>query len=108
MRLTSTEIRHGGSMLGKPLGEREREAMGYVVAGMTNEEIGDVLGVSKHTAHDYIERACRKLGARNRTAAAVMAIGHGVVEMPAWAKPQQPAFVIERGYLLAGGKGGAA
>lgn len=52
------------------LSPRERDCMGFVTEGKTDWEISVILGLSQHTAHEYVESARRKLGGRTRAGAA--------------------------------------
>lgn len=57
---------------------REKEVLKLVAAGMTSQVIADRLNLSKRTADFHIEEATTKLGAENRTDAAVKAIVLGL------------------------------
>ncbi len=50
----------------KGLTEREREVLIWVIQGKTNGEIGNILGISIHTASKHIEHVFRKLGVHSR------------------------------------------
>ena len=63
---------------GANLTSREKEVLKLVAAGMTSQVIADRLKLSKRTADFHIEEATNKLGAENRTAAAVKAIVLGL------------------------------
>jgi DNA-binding CsgD family transcriptional regulator len=54
------------------LSEREREVLALVAAGLANEEIADALVVTASTVKNHLARIMAKLGARNRTHAAVI------------------------------------
>jgi LuxR family quorum-sensing system transcriptional regulator SolR len=60
------------------LSGREKEVLKLVAAGMTSQVIADRLHLSKRTADFHIEEATNKLGAENRTDAAVKAIVLGL------------------------------
>jgi DNA-binding CsgD family transcriptional regulator len=49
---------------------REREVLGWIAAGKTDRDIGDILGISPRTVHKHLQRIYEKLGVENRTAAA--------------------------------------
>jgi LuxR family transcriptional regulator len=53
---------------------REKEVLKLVASGMTSQDIADRLHVAKRTADFHIEEATKKLGAENRTDAAVKTI----------------------------------
>ena len=57
----------------EPLSEREIEVLRLVTAGLSNREIALKLVISPGTAKTHIHNLCGKLGARNRTEAAMKA-----------------------------------
>ena len=57
-------INHKGLDL---LSARERQVVQYLAAGMTNREIAESLGLSRHTVKNYLFRIFDKLGASSRT-----------------------------------------
>ena len=59
---------------------REIECLAMVAEGLSDREIGERLGIAGTTAHEHVERAKRKLGARTRAAAAALAVSLGIVE----------------------------
>jgi DNA-binding NarL/FixJ family response regulator len=65
------------------LTEREREVMGLVAAGLSNEEIAEKLVVSPFTAKTHVSRAMVKLHARDRAQLVVLAYESGLVR-PGW------------------------
>jgi two-component system nitrate/nitrite response regulator NarL len=64
------------------LTHRERETLSLLVDGMSNKQIARSLGVSPHGAKRLVGSVLMKLGAPNRTAAAVNAIKAGLIEAP--------------------------
>lgn len=46
---------------------RERETMGYLLTGKSEKEIADLMGVSKHTAHQYVSSIYRNLQVSGRS-----------------------------------------
>ncbi|WPN60535.1 response regulator transcription factor [Pseudomonas sp. P9_31] len=58
---------------------RERQVLGLVANGMSNREIGEELGITTGTAKAHVERVIGKLGAADRTQAAVRGIALGLV-----------------------------
>lgn len=63
----------------KDLTAREREILGLIVKGLRNREIAEVLGTSEGTVRIHVSHILDKLGATDRTEAAVIAIERGIV-----------------------------
>jgi DNA-binding NarL/FixJ family response regulator len=61
------------------LTEREREVLGLIGEGLSNEEIAGRLVVSPATARTHVSRAMVKLGARDRAQLVVIAYQSGLV-----------------------------
>ena len=61
------------------LTEREREVVGLVARGLTNDEIAADLVLSPATARTHVSRAMVKLGARDRAQLVVFAYQSGLV-----------------------------
>jgi DNA-binding CsgD family transcriptional regulator len=61
--------------------QREAEVLRLVALGLTNEQVGNVLGISWRTVKAHLYSAYRKLGARNRTHAVVLATFPELVEV---------------------------
>jgi DNA-binding NarL/FixJ family response regulator len=59
---------------------REREVLTKVAEGLTHKEIGRALKISPGTVKIHVERIIAKLGAGDRTQAAVMAVRGGLVQ----------------------------
>nr|WP_305145038.1 helix-turn-helix transcriptional regulator [Anaerotignum propionicum] len=53
--------------------ERQKEVLDLVVQGMTNEEIGDTIGMSAGRARNIVAELISKFMVKNRTQLAVMA-----------------------------------
>jgi DNA-binding NarL/FixJ family response regulator len=62
---------------------REFEVMTLAARGLASAEISMRLGISSKTVDTYAERACRKLGAKNRTTAVLRAIELGLISVGA-------------------------
>jgi len=59
---------------------REMDILRLMVEGLTNQAIGDVLGLSAGTIKGYVQTVMHKLGTTDRTQAAVKAIRMGLVK----------------------------
>ncbi len=58
---------------------REKQVLALMAEGLSNEEIADRLVISQATARHHVSACIRKLGAANRTDAAVIAVKHKLV-----------------------------
>ena len=56
-----------------PLTDREKEVLGLVANGATNNEISEALCISPHTVKSHVIHIFNKLGVNDRTQAAVLA-----------------------------------
>ncbi len=63
------------------LSAREREVLGWLVHGKSNAEIATILGLSSHTVDTLVRRLYEKLDCNDRTTAAVMAVGAGLISV---------------------------
>jgi DNA-binding CsgD family transcriptional regulator len=61
------------------LTDREREMLGWVATGRSNQEIAEELFLSPATVRTHISRAMGKLGARDRAQLVVFAVRAGLV-----------------------------
>ena len=66
-------IRQPDDGLAEPLSEREREILRLMAQGLTNREIADRLSLAQGTVKNYVTTILQKLGARDRTQAALRA-----------------------------------
>ena len=64
--------------VGADLTPREREVFALLAAGMSNQEIADKLTLAVGTVRLYVSSILAKLGAPNRTSAAIIALKHGL------------------------------
>ncbi len=62
------------------LSRRERQALSLVAKGLDDEAIASVLGVTKISAHVYVERAKRRIGARTRAQAVALAMTNDLID----------------------------
>ncbi|MEV6413482.1 response regulator transcription factor [Kribbella sp. NPDC051718] len=69
------------------LTDREREVVGLVALGLSNEEIADQLVLSPLTAKTHVNRAMMKLDARDRAQLVVIAYRSGLVRSGAVDQP---------------------
>ena len=60
-----------------PLTARQLECLRWVMDGKSDWEIGEILGISEHTAHNHVEAAKRTLEVGTRIQASVHAWRHG-------------------------------
>ena len=74
-----TERNASGAVPTENLTPRERQVLTLVANGMSNRKIGENLGITTGTAKAHVERVIGKLGAADRTQAAVRGIALGLV-----------------------------
>ena len=60
---------------------REAEVLEQMSGGYSNREIGERLGVSRHTAKFHVHSILEKLGAETRTEAVMLAARGGLLEL---------------------------
>jgi DNA-binding NarL/FixJ family response regulator len=66
-------IRGAEAGLAEPLSEREREVLALLARGLTNREIANQLHLAEGTVKNYVTNILGKIGARDRTQAALRA-----------------------------------
>jgi len=76
------------------LTEREREIVGWVATGLSNDDIAKALVVSPATVRTHVSRALIKLGARDRAQLVVFADQSGI-PVPTLVRPQHPWSYVE-------------
>ena len=74
-----TQVEEPNPLLQK-LTQREQEVLGFIVQGLTNKEIATQLYLSPDTVKNHVVHIMEKLGAQDRTQAAVFAIRNGLVK----------------------------
>ena len=79
-----------GSSERRFLTPREREVLEHAALGMSNRQIGDALHIAEQTVKNHLGSAMRKLSLHDRTHAVVLAIGEGLIGMPARAVINRP------------------
>jgi len=60
---------------------REHEVLRLISQGLSNDEIGQQLGIATQTVKNHVVNILAKLGVRNRVSAVVIAIQQGVVDV---------------------------
>jgi two-component system NarL family response regulator len=66
-------------MNGPVLTAREREVLEHVARGMSNKEIGTALGMGEETVKAHLKHVFAKLGVKDRTEAALIALQRGLI-----------------------------
>ncbi|MEU9762320.1 response regulator [Streptomyces sp. NPDC001834] len=74
------------------LTRRERDVVGLVALGLSNDEIAERLFVSPLTAKTHVNRAMTKLAARDRAQLVVIAYQCGLVSPTTESGPSQPSM----------------
>jgi DNA-binding CsgD family transcriptional regulator len=59
---------------------REVEVLGLIARGASNRDVAEQLGITVKTAGTHIERIYTKIGASTRSAAALFAMQHGLLD----------------------------
>lgn len=70
-----------GIKIKKHLTDRELEVLQYVIKGMTNKEIAEILSITDHTVKAHIASVIRKLGVKNRLDVALVAVTEGITNL---------------------------
>ncbi len=73
--------RHGFAIPPAGLTDREIAAIRLVASGKSDAAIAQELGVASSTAHEFVEKAKRKLRARSRAEMAAIAAALGIVDI---------------------------
>lgn len=73
--------RHGFAMPPAGLTPRELEAVRLVARGMSDAAIGKSLGIADSTAHEFVEKAKRKMKVRSRPELAALAAALAIVDL---------------------------
>jgi DNA-binding NarL/FixJ family response regulator len=66
LRATCPSLFAGEEAQADTLSPREQEALGVLLTGAPEKQVAVRLGVSRHTAHEYVKALYRKLGVRSR------------------------------------------
>jgi DNA-binding NarL/FixJ family response regulator len=75
----ASPARPAAQSLVEPLSEREQEILKLAAAGLTNREIADRLALAEGTVKNYVTNILGKIGARDRTQAALRARELGLI-----------------------------
>ena len=80
--------------------DREREILRWVRDGLSNQQIGEQLGISALTVKNHVQKILRKLGASNRAQAVAMAMTMNALGAPS--AGSDPLSALYRGEAGAG------
>lgn len=64
----------------KDLSPRQLEIVSGIIRGLSNEEIGEMLGIERHTVKNHLAVLFKKLGAANRSEAIAIALRKHLVK----------------------------
>ena len=78
-RVSSLVPATSSEVLPEPLSEREVELLRLIASGLSNKEIGETLFITEGTVKNHITHILGKLGARDRTQAALRAKELGLI-----------------------------
>lgn len=73
------------------LAARERACLTLAACGMNRAEMAQALGISSEMVKDYLDRARRRLGARNTANAVAIALRNNAIDLPAESKREVAA-----------------
>ncbi|WP_029012236.1 response regulator [Niveispirillum irakense] len=76
--IAENAIQAGTNALNGTFTKREREVLDFLLKGQSNKEIARALELEEVTVKLHIRGLCRKLGAKNRTQAAMRAVELGL------------------------------
>jgi two-component system, NarL family, response regulator DegU len=80
----------------EPLTPREIAVLGCIAEGLTNRKAAERLGLTTRTVANYAERATHKLGVPHRTAAVVVALQLGLLDLATLHVTDPTADVVQR------------
>lgn len=69
---------NGSASSAPSLTPRESQVLGLIAKGQTNRQIARALGVSEKTVKTHVTNLLRRIGAADRTQAALWAVRHGI------------------------------
>jgi DNA-binding NarL/FixJ family response regulator len=64
------------------LAPREREVLQAIATGLSPEQVADLLTISIHTVRTHLKNAMAKLNSRSKLEAVMLAIKHGLIDLP--------------------------
>lgn len=76
--IAENAVQAGNNALNGTFTKREREVLDFLLKGQSNKEIARALELEEVTVKLHIRGLCRKLGAKNRTQAAMRAVELGL------------------------------
>lgn len=77
-RVLKSQSSHGFREESQRLTPREEQVLRHIVLGLSNKEIAKALQISTETVKDHVQHILHKLGAKDRTQAAVWAVRKGL------------------------------
>lgn len=66
----------------EPLSTREIEVLTLIAAGNSNKQIAAALSITEETIKTHVRNILEKLRAHDRTHAAMLALGRGIIQLP--------------------------
>ncbi len=75
----ATSSPSGLESIQEPLTGRERDVLSLLARGMSNAQIAETLFLSTETVRTHVKRIYRKIGARHRAHAVVIAYENGLI-----------------------------
>lgn len=63
------------------LSNREQEILEWISAGKSNDVIGEILGISRHTVDTHVKRILAKFNTNNRISAVVIGLQLGILRL---------------------------
>lgn len=73
-------VRRDYRSVAESLTPREREMLGHLAEGLSNQAIAERLGVSVNTVRNHVQNVLTKLGAHSKLEAVAVAVREGIIE----------------------------
>jgi len=83
IELATTQPKRMSPGANEVITEREKQVLNMLVAGLSNKEIGEPLGIVERTVKAHIAKMMRKVGVNSRIKLSVHAVTHSLVNLPA-------------------------